>query len=341
MGMAGNHPTAGLLTPVGPSGSAIAIVQIMSTSGEALDNVLAHFGCGSCSVGTPRLCEFPGGDTGLFMRVSGTCAQFMPHGGRVVLGRMRRALSKRVQWVSQTQPVDALSMYPEADGLIEACALETISQAASPRAIEVILEHAQRWNQSLHKHDAHSVDSSTAQSLHHLIEPPTVVLVGFSNIGKSSLTNAMARRCVSLFADEPGTTLDHVGVTIEVDGLVLRLVDTPGLQSSDPDPIVRQAYASTLSVIRNADLILVCGDAASGFIDLEATLGDVSPKCVCIGLRSDLGEAAGAKVQTSVIAGEGRKALAKLISSALVPPDAIAAPGVWRFHPQLPDLPSA
>jgi small GTP-binding protein len=126
-----------------------------------------------------------------------------------------------------------------------------------------------------------------------LLSPPSVVVVGRPNVGKSTLTNRMLGRAVSLVADLPGTTRDWVGGLAELIGaparwggasrrgeappcrddaepapdavasgaIAVRWLDTPGLRPSD-DPLEQQAIALAAQVVRQADVLLAMRDHA-------------------------------------------------------------------------------
>lgn len=91
----------------------------------------------------------------------------------------------------------------------------------------------------------------------------TVAIVGYTNVGKSTLLNALTKAGVlaenMLFA-----TLDPTARALELpDGRTVMLVDTVGLVSRLPHNLV-EAFKSTLEEAVNADLILNVCDASSG-----------------------------------------------------------------------------
>lgn len=73
----------------------------------------------------------------------------------------------------------------------------------------------------------------TATSGRALVEPPTVVLAGRANAGKSTLLNSLAGRDRALVSPHPGTTRDPVAEIVAFDGFPVRLVDTAGFAESD------------------------------------------------------------------------------------------------------------
>src|SRR5690606_37975884 len=100
---------------------------------------------------------------------------------------------------------------------IEADMLATITAASSPAAVDRLLDQPQRWREALAQNDLDlpHILNLTAR-LDRLIHPATVVLVGKPNVGKSTLTNHMLGRSVSLVADLPGTTRDWVAGLAEL-----------------------------------------------------------------------------------------------------------------------------
>ncbi len=85
-----------------------------------------------------------------------------------------------------------------------------------------------------------------------------VAIVGPPNAGKSSLINAMADRQVSIVSSEPGTTRDYVRLRMELDGAIVDVLDTAGLETLEGQSPRALAQGFTLQQIANADLVLFC-----------------------------------------------------------------------------------
>ena len=91
---------------------------------------------------------------------------------------------------------------------------------------------------------------------------PLVALVGYTNVGKSSLLNAMARSNAYV-ANQPFATLDPmIRRTYVTTGKYVRLVDTVGFITNLPSDLVN-AFRGTLEELRDADLLLHLMDASN------------------------------------------------------------------------------
>ena len=66
------------------------------------------------------------------------------------------------------------------------------------------------------------------------ITEPKVVLVGYPNVGKSSLLNVLAGQAAAIVSDLPGTTRDYVAIRVECDGVAYLLIDTAGREPDRP-----------------------------------------------------------------------------------------------------------
>jgi hypothetical protein len=275
-------------------------------------------------VGEVRLRRFADIDRGVAARPAHDALLLMPHAGPAVIRRMEAWLVS--SGLGRDAADDPRVLYPEASSLVGARMLHALARAASPLAIDLLIDQPRRWagaEPSL-EHDPAVLARSAV--LNRLVDPPTVVAFGPPNIGKSTLLNVLAGRGVSIVADEPGTTRDHVGVRLDLAGLVVDYIDAPGIEARPPgDPIQREAQEIAADVAGSAELVLLCADASSGFV--ESAARDV----LRLGLRRDLGVTPGADVCISARTGEGIEALVGVVRERLVPEAALNDPGPWRF----------
>ena len=112
------------------------------------------------------------------------------------------------------------------------------------------------------------------------LELPVVVLVGYTNSGKSTLLNAMTGASVSA-RDRPFETLDPtVRKASLVDGMECLMADTVGFIRKLPAHLVA-AFRATLEEVAEADLLVHVVDASSP--DAETQMGAVFETLEAIG----------------------------------------------------------
>ena len=92
----------------------------------------------------------------------------------------------------------------------------------------------------------------------------TVVIAGRPNVGKSTLFNRLAGRRLALVDDMPGLTRDRKEAEADLGGRTIRLIDTAGLEESDPGSIASRMRQQSETAIASADLILFMMDARAG-----------------------------------------------------------------------------
>ncbi len=90
---------------------------------------------------------------------------------------------------------------------------------------------------------------------------PTAIL-GRPNVGKSSLLNALLGYDRAIVTDVAGTTRDTVEEKVQVGGLLLRLIDTAGIRSTD-DLVEQIGVERAKEAAQRAALALVVLDASS------------------------------------------------------------------------------
>lgn len=297
------------------SAGAIALFDLQ---GEARA-MAAACGFGPLKAGKAALRNLLDVDTGLVILWDDQHLSLMPHGGVGIVNLLREALL--AHGLQEGTHLDPCQAYPEARSQVDALALEALARALSPRALEVLLA----------QHDAHASGLPPApeainRALRHLVDPPLVVALGPPNIGKSTLCNALAGASVSIVADEPGTTRDAVGVLIDLDGLVVRYVDAPGI-AADAVGVDQEAQRLALDLAAHADLQLGLCDPLHPPLAIPFDL----PKLV-VCLRADLGpERWHAPVAVSVARRTGLDVLAGAVRRALVPDEALRPCWAARF----------
>lgn len=88
-----------------------------------------------------------------------------------------------------------------------------------------------------------------------------VAIVGSPNVGKSTLLNLLSGSERAIVTDIAGTTRDIIEVTTQIDGIVVRLLDTAGIRETD-DVIERIGVERAMEATESSDLILYVLDAS-------------------------------------------------------------------------------
>lgn len=141
-----------------------------------------------------------------------------------------------------------------------------------------------------------------------------VVILGAPNSGKSSLLNALAQRDAAIVSDEPGTTRDLVELSLDLDGVKVRLTDTAGIREGAGKV---EAIGIDRARLRaeSADLVLMLQDMTDTSASAPST---TNVNVLRVGTKADL-LAPGADVskwtrQVSSATGSGVRELLDLLS---------------------------
>ncbi len=92
----------------------------------------------------------------------------------------------------------------------------------------------------------------------------TVAVVGFPNVGKSTLVNRLTGSRQAVVHETPGVTRDRKEVVCEWAGQRFLLVDTGGVDVADPSPLTQQVAEQARRAIAEADLVLFVVDTRAG-----------------------------------------------------------------------------
>ncbi|MBM7583264.1 tRNA modification GTPase [Caldicoprobacter guelmensis] len=93
-----------------------------------------------------------------------------------------------------------------------------------------------------------------------------VVIVGKPNVGKSSLLNALLKENRAIVTDIPGTTRDVIEESLNINGLLVRILDTAGIRETT-DIVEELGVERSRKSIEEADLVLWVLDASRPFDD--------------------------------------------------------------------------
>jgi tRNA modification GTPase len=88
------------------------------------------------------------------------------------------------------------------------------------------------------------------------------VIIGKSNVGKSSLMNALLNRDCAIVTDVPGTTRDVLTERLSAGGLIIELSDTAG-QRDSRDPVEQIGIERARAAQRDGDSVILVADNAA------------------------------------------------------------------------------
>jgi tRNA modification GTPase len=164
-----------------------------------------------------------------------------------------------------------------------------------------------------------------------LAEGVTLAIVGRTNVGKSTLFNALLEEDRAIVTPFPGTTRDFLRERLLLDGVVFHLVDMAGLGRAS-HPVESRGIAKGRRIARDADGLLIILDASRPATDEDERLLRRYPakKALIVLNKSDLPkklserrvrELAGATpvVAVSALKGRGMDKLRACLSSVFAP----------------------
>ena len=101
---------------------------------------------------------------------------------------------------------------------------------------------------------------------------PTVAVVGFPNVGKSTLVNRLVGGTEAVTAAEPGVTRDRKRQATVWNGVAFELIDTGGIDLEDEAELARDVQAQARLAIAEADLVVMVVDGRAGLRAGDAEL---------------------------------------------------------------------
>jgi tRNA modification GTPase len=334
--LAANANRAIVLTP--PGAAAIAVIRLCGPgvlpwlekcfSKKVIEGRCVHGELvdGGAIIDDPVIVLVPGG----------TAADINLHGGVwVVQACMDLAQRHGFTRLSTQAPLPAEAVDAETE--IEREMLAYLPQARTREALEALLAQPAAW-ESLNLDSMSSEQRSALladRSLHWLLHPPRVAIVGLPNAGKSTLANQLFGTSCSITSDQPGTTRDWVGEQANLDGLMIELVDTPGIRAAD-DPIESRAIDRAARQIDAADAVVLVLDLQRMRDPQQTQLAGRFPDAITVVNKIDLSqkpaaiESASQFIQTAATIGRGIDELRGAIRARFgCEPSDRSSPRIW------------
>ncbi|HYP47947.1 MAG TPA: ribosome biogenesis GTPase Der [Thermoleophilaceae bacterium] len=103
---------------------------------------------------------------------------------------------------------------------------------------------------------------------------PKVAVVGYPNVGKSTLVNRLSGTRETVVHEEAGVTRDRKEVEADWNGRTFTLVDTGGVDGADPDRMAEAVRRQSRAAVADADLALLVVDARAGLRPGDAELAE-------------------------------------------------------------------
>ncbi len=101
---------------------------------------------------------------------------------------------------------------------------------------------------------------------------PTVAVVGFPNVGKSTLVNRLVGGTEAVTAAEPGVTRDRKRLATEWNGVAFELIDTGGIDLEDEAELARDVQSQARLAVAEADAVMMVVDGRAGLRAGDAEL---------------------------------------------------------------------
>src|SRR5438132_5191897 len=101
-----------------------------------------------------------------------------------------------------------------------------------------------------------------------------VAVVGYPNVGKSSLINRLTGTREAVVHARPGVTRDRKELECEWNGRTFKLIDTGGVDLRDPQPLAAQVREQARAGVADAQLTVLVVDARAGLRPGDEELAD-------------------------------------------------------------------
>ena len=119
----------------------------------------------------------------------------------------------------------------------------------------------------------------------------SVAIIGKPNAGKSTLLNALLNEDRAIVSDIAGTTRDTIEETLNINGILFRLIDTAGIRDESNDVIESIGMQRSRDKMRSADVVLYLFDVNEISVEeLQSSLHEINAsgaKILVVGNKTD------------------------------------------------------
>ena len=105
-----------------------------------------------------------------------------------------------------------------------------------------------------------------------------VAIVGYPNVGKSSLVNRLTESREAVVHELSGVTRDRKELETEWNGRPLTLIDTGGVDLDERDDLARQIQQQSREALSEADVAVLVVDAKAGVRPGDLDMADLLRK---------------------------------------------------------------
>ncbi|HEY5406175.1 MAG TPA: tRNA uridine-5-carboxymethylaminomethyl(34) synthesis GTPase MnmE [Ginsengibacter sp.] len=120
----------------------------------------------------------------------------------------------------------------------------------------------------------------------------SVAIVGKPNAGKSTLLNTLLNDDRAIVSEIAGTTRDTIEETININGILFRMIDTAGIREHSTDVIEIIGVAKSKEKIKQADIVLYLFDISElGSAELNSLIHEirqVNPNVIAVANKADI-----------------------------------------------------
>lgn len=118
----------------------------------------------------------------------------------------------------------------------------------------------------------------------------SVAIIGKPNVGKSTLLNALLRENRAIVSAIAGTTRDTIEETINIEGILFRLIDTAGIRDG-ADEVEAIGVERSREKMRSADIVLYLFDALEESVnevnEIKSELEEIAKSWLMVGNKID------------------------------------------------------